>query len=482
MLFRLLWWTEHKSYNYRKIRSVLIFLVVILFGLNLQSQDDYVIVDSIHIVGLKKTQRNVIIKEIDFVPGDTIGLRELAKRMSSNEKRIQSIGLFTVAKINVKNWNTDLSTCDIEIKVQENWYIYPYIIFELADRNFNVWRKEQNYSFDRVNYGLALNHINLTGNKDKLKLKFQRGYTRKYEIAYDFPYLKKRWGVSANVLYAENREIAYKSFNNKPQFYRSPDEKKLFFQHRASISLLNKTSAKLQQSLRLEFVSARTDTIVGLQLNKDFFGNSASSMRYFLLDYYFRFDNTVYPLYPVDGFRLEFNARKEGLGFLSDTDNAWLSVSAERHTPLKKWLIFSNRLKIKVNLQDNPLPYYLNTAIGYKSDNITGYQLYVLDGRNFILFNNALRFRLVDKDIMINKYMPKQFREMNTKLFLRLSFDYGYARDPVFGAENPYSNRGEYGYGPGLDVILYNNFTLSFEYGITRFNEKGFFIESGFNF
>ena len=67
MLFRLLWWTEHKSFTYRKITSVLIFLVVILFGLNLQSQDDYVIVDSIHIVGLKKTQRNVIIKEIDFV-------------------------------------------------------------------------------------------------------------------------------------------------------------------------------------------------------------------------------------------------------------------------------------------------------------------------------------------------------------------------------------------------------------------------------
>lgn len=445
-------------------------------------QDDFVIIDSINIVGLKITQRNVILKEIDFTSGDTIGLKDLAKRMSSNEKRLQSIGLFTVAKINVKNWNTDLSICDLEIKVQENWYIYPYIIFELADRNFNVWRKEQNYSFDRVNYGVALNHINLTGNKDKLKLKFQRGYTRKYEIAYDFPYLKKRWGLSANLLYAENREIAYKTFNNKPQFYQSPDEKKLFFQHRASISLLNRTSALLHQSLRFEFISAKIDTIISTQLNPSFFGNNTSSLQYFLVDYYLRFDNTVYPLYPMAGYRVEFNARKEGLGLLSDTDNAWLSFSTELHSPLLKWLILSNRLKFKINLQDNNLPYFLNNAIGYKSDNITGYQLYVLDGRNFILLNNALRFRLIDKDIIINKYMPKQFREMNTKLFLRLSFDYGYARDPVFGAENPYSNRGEYGYGPGLDVILYNNFTLSFEYGITRFNEKGFFIESGFNF
>ncbi len=478
----MLWLTAYKGNVHGKIRSFLLFFLLIGFTVMVHGQDDFVIIDSINIVGLKITQRNVILKEIDFTSGDTIGLKDLAKRMSSNEKRLQSIGLFTVAKINVKNWNTDLSICDLEIKVQENWYIYPYIIFELADRNFNVWRKEQNYSFDRVNYGVALNHINLTGNKDKLKLKFQRGYTRKYEIAYDFPYLKKRWGLSANLLYAENREIAYKTFNNKPQFYQSPDEKKLFFQHRASISLLNRTSALLHQSLRFEFISAKIDTIISTQLNPSFFGNNTSSLQYFLVDYYLRFDNTVYPLYPMAGYRVEFNARKEGLGLLSDTDNAWLSFSTELHSPLLKWLILSNRLKFKINLQDNNLPYFLNNAIGYKSDNITGYQLYVLDGRNFILLNNALRFRLIDKDIIINKYMPKQFREMNTKLFLRLSFDYGYARDPVFGAENPYSNRGEYGYGPGLDVILYNNFTLSFEYGITRFNEKGFFIESGFNF
>lgn len=478
----MLWLTAYKGNVHGKIRSFLLFFLLIGFTVMVHGQDDFVIIDSINIVGLKITQRNVILKEIDFTSGDTIGLKELAKRMSSNEKRLQSIGLFTVAKINVKNWNTDLSICDLEIKVQENWYIYPYIIFELADRNFNVWRKEQKYSFDRVNYGVALNHINLTGNKDKLKLKFQRGYTRKYEIAYDFPYLKKRWGLSANLLYAENREIAYKTFNNKPQFYQSPDEKKLFFQHRASISLLNRTSALLHQSLRFEFISAKIDTIINTQLNPSFFGNNTSSLQYFLVDYYLRFDNTVYPLYPMAGYRVEFNARKEGLGLLSDTDNAWLSFSTELHSPLLKWLILSNRLKFKINLQDNNLPYFLNNAIGYKSDNITGYQLYVLDGRNFILLNNALRFRLIDKDIIINKYMPKQFREMNTKLFLRLSFDYGYARDPLSGSENPYSNRNEYGYGPGLDLILYNNFTLSFEYGITRFNEKGFFIESGFNF
>lgn len=478
----LLWATEYIRFADKGINTLLSFLIVFLGISHLSAQNDFVIIDKMIIIGLKKTQRNVILKEIDFNSGDTIGLDQLAGRMSKNEKRLQSIGLFTVAKINVKNWNTDLAVCDIEIMVQENWYIYPYIIFELADRNFNVWRKEQNYSFKRVNYGVALDHINLTGRKDKLKLKLQRGYQHKYEITYDFPYIKKRWGLSTNILYSENREIAYKSFNNKPQFFKSPSENKLFFQHRASLSLLNRSSATLNQSLRLEYLSAKVDTIISSDLNKNYFGNGKSSLKYFMIDYFAKFDNTLYPLYPMAGYRLEFNARKEGLGGFNDVDNTWISISVERHTPIIHSLIFSNKIKIKVNLQNNPLPYFLNNAIGYRFDNITGYQLYVLDGKDFLLFNNVLRYRLIDKDIKINKFVPRQFSVMNTKVFFRFSLDFGYARDPVFGKENPYSNRIEYGYGPGIDLILFNNFTLSCEFGITRFNEKGFFLESGFNF
>ena len=54
--------------------------------------------------------------------------------------------------------------------------------------------------------------------------------------------------------------------------------------------------------------------------------------------------------------------------------------------------------------------------------------------------------------------------------------------DPFFKAENPLTNNWQYGYGPGIDVILFNNFTVSAEYGITKFGESGLFFESGFNF
>lgn len=462
----------------------LVFLFVTLSSLSFVSigQSDYVIIDSIDIIGNKKTSRMVIFNEMDIHIGDTIALDQLAKKLSSNEKRLQSIGLFTNVKINLKNWNTDISTANIQILIQENWYIYPYIIFELADRNFNVWRKEQNYSFERVNYGLALTHINFTGNKDKLRLKFQRGFTRKYEVSYEYPYFKRGWGFSTNFNYTENREIPYKTVGNKLLFYKNPDERKLFNQYRASIGLINRRDAFTFQNIKLEFISAKVDSFIPKELNRDYFLEGNTTMRYFLLDYLFKFDNTLYPLYPIGGYRFDVNVRKEGLGIFKDVNNFWLTIGGERHTTYKKWLILSNRIKFKINLQNNKPPYVLNSGLGYSSDNITGYQLYVLDGRDYILSKNAIKLRIIDKDFNPARWLPSQFKVMNVKLFFRFNLDYGYTRDPYYGLSNQLTNTAQFGYGPALDLIVFNNFTLSCQLGVTQFGEQGFFVESGFNF
>lgn len=458
-----------------------IFLVCTIIDIA-NSQTDYVVIDSISIVGNKKTQRHVILREIDLHAGDTISLLDLSQKLNSNEKRLQSIGLFTVVKTNVKNWNTVQSRCNLEINVHENWYIYPYFIFELADRNFNVWRKEQNYSFDRVNYGMAINHINLTGNKDKLKLKYQAGFTRKYEITYEYPYIRNRWGMAFNILYADNREISYKTLGNKPVFYKNTDGKRIFSQYRTSLGFLHRTNAKTNQIIRLEFLHAKVDSLISNHLNPGYFGGGKSGLAYFSLDYTFRYDNTIYPLYPLGGYRFEVNARKEGTGESGGVNNTWVVINAEKHTSWKNRIILSNRLKIKNNFQKNDLPYFLNYAIGYKDDNLTGYQLYVMDGRDFMILNNALKFRILDRDIDLGENLPRQVKIMNLKMFFRFNLDYGYASDPVFGENNFLSNKLNYGFGPALDFIIFNNLTLTGQYGITGFGEKGFFFQSEVNF
>lgn len=445
-------------------------------------QTNYVIVDSVNIEGLQKTKKMVILQEIDLHPGDTIDLDQLAARLHINEKRIQSTGIFTLASINIKNWNTDLNTCNVCITVQENWYLYPHPIFELADRNFNVWRKEFHYSLSRVNYGLAVTHTNFSGSKDKAKLKIQGGYVRKLELLYDLPYLKNKWGASINMVYSENREIAYKSVDNKPVFYHTDDKRKVYYLAKSSIAVQRRSNAQFFQTLKLEYNYAKIDAYISAELNPTYFGNGRDKLQYFFLDYLAKYDNTIYPLYPLGGFKIEINARKEGIGIFNDVDNFWMTFHIEKHHPFLKKFIISNKLKFKLQFQERDIPYFLNNALGYSSNNLTGYQLYVMDGRSYFLSKNSLKFKVLDKNIKIFQFVPKHFRVMSTQLFIRGAFDFGYSDNPVFKSENKLSNTWQYGYGPGLDLILFNTLTVSAEYGITKFGEKGFFFSSGFNF
>ena len=129
--------------------------------------------------------------------------------MEKNEKFILNTGLFTWGKINIKKWDARTNKVTLLIELAETWYIWPFPIFELADRNFNVWVNEFGASLSRVNFGVRLTHNNTTGNKDPLKLTLQAGYTQKYELNYTLPPLNKNQtiGVIADVFYAKNREI-----------------------------------------------------------------------------------------------------------------------------------------------------------------------------------------------------------------------------------------------------------------------------------
>lgn len=466
--------------NYKLISGVI--LCFFGFNLTLSGQYSYVIVQNIYIDGNVKTKENVILQELDFKPGDTIHIADLPNRMIKNEKRLSSIGLFTDVNYNIKNWDTESTTCDINFQVRENWFIYPYIIVEFADRNFNVWWREQNKALDRINYGVALNHINFSGNKDKLKLVFQTGYTQKYEVYYDYPYLWNNWGFSLNYLYSENKELAYITTNNKPVFARHPDRNKLFSLHRGSVALSKRFNAFTFNSISFEYFDLSIDNYVVRELNNEYFGKDRNRIKYGAITYAISYDKTLYPLYPMKGFRFDLQIRKEGLGIIKDINHLSIYAYGAIHSKLNKRFILSNSFTIKSQVIPNELPYHFNKSLGYNGDVLMGYDLYSIDGRGFFLQRNALKFMLLDMKFNMHRYFPKQFRVMDAKMFLRAQFDYGVSNDPKFFETNNYTNSIQLGYGPALDLLLFNNFFLSLEYGITRFGEKAVYIDSWVNF
>ena len=149
---------------------------------------DRVCVKSIEIEGNKKTKRALILREIDFKPGDSLRIEQIGERLERNEGLLMNTGLFNDVKFNIHEWNEGEQSVRLSLKVVESWYIFPLPIFQLADRNLNVWWTEQNASLKRVNYGVRFNYVNFTGNKDNLKLILQAGYLRKVLLQYERPY------------------------------------------------------------------------------------------------------------------------------------------------------------------------------------------------------------------------------------------------------------------------------------------------------
>ena len=71
-----------------------------------------------------------------------------------------------------------------------------------------------------------MDYLNPTGNRDRLKLTLQDGYTKKYELDYFIPGINKSQtlGVFANVFFARGKEIAYITDENKLLFENFNDE------------------------------------------------------------------------------------------------------------------------------------------------------------------------------------------------------------------------------------------------------------------
>ncbi len=439
-----------------------------------------VVINEVLIIGNDKTKKKVIERELDLISGSTLVLKDIDERFSRNRLQLLSTGLFNQVSINLKNYQVESATADIEIILEENWYLFPVPIFELADRNFTVWVKEQDAKLSRTNIGFRLGHYNTTGNRDPLRLKIHFGYTRKYELTYDYPYwlVDNKLGIGGSIFYSENREIAFQTLGNKTQFHMEEDERRLLSRFRIGPHLKFRPTINQYHSLRLEFHHNQIAPIVVEQLNRDYFLDGRTDLRFFFLEYDFNYDKRLYSQYPQGGYLLFGNVKKEGLGFYNDYDNLSVELGFEVHHTLTKNIILSTRNKGKTNLNRGVVAFANNTGLGWTRDLVSGYELYVLDGTDYFLTMNDLKWKFIDRNLNTVKWVPKQFRKMNFIAFLRFNVDAAIVNERTYVDTNTLNNRWIYGGGPALDIIFFNNFLFSFEYSFNDLGESGLFFHN----
>lgn len=462
---------------YSRYITQLFFLLFISTHLLAQEK---VCISELTLIGNKKTRKKVILRELDFSVGDTIDLKTIKQRFTKNKLQLLSTGLFNEVTLNLKDYRLSQASARIEIELEENWYLFPVPIFELADRNFNVWIKEQGAKLNRTNYGFRVGHYNFTGSRDPLKVKVHYGYTRKYEITYAYPYLylDNKLGLAGSIFYSDNKEIAYKTEGNKTLFHKMDDERKLLSRFRIGPEIKYRPTVHLFHSLRAEYHHNRIDEFVATDLNPDYFLDGKTDLRFFFLEYDFNYDKRSYTQYPQGGYLIFGNVKKQGLGVFKDFNNLSLELGFEKHHALSESIIVGTRTKGKTNLTRGQVAFANNTGLGWSSDIVSGYDLYVMDGTDHIITMNNIKWKFFDKNVKTAKWLPVQFRKMKLIAFLRFNADAAYVNEETYTETNFLSNRWFYGGGPALDLIFFNNFLFSFEYSFNDLGERGLFLNN----
>lgn len=463
------------------MKVVLLTLLVSVcfnFGLLAQAQE-YITVDDISIVGQQRTRVAVIVRELPIKVGDTIALTDLVDKIKEAERQLMNTGLFSKALITYKDWQGATQRVHLRVEVQENWYLYPVPTFALADRNFNVWWKEQGRSLDRVNIGLEVSHLNFTGWGDKAEIEFEYGYTRKYGASYRFPYLNKKQtlGLSTSFSYSRNREVNYATVNNKQEFYQD-ESRFLRSNYKAVAGLKWRPAIYGAHTFALEYLQDKVDPIIIQEFNPDYFGEGKSQIDFFRFLYAFTYDFRDNRAYPWSGHLYGAELLKEGLGIFSDRSALTLNFYGAKFWPVGKRWSFGLNSGVKYSFIRQEQPYRYNRALGFGRSRITGFELYLLDGLDAVYLRKSARFRIFENNITFGKWVfIESFRELPFHLNLSLASDVGYANSPFNTRVNPLNNQPLWGGGVGLDLVFYYDFVLRVQYTTNSIGDRGFFLD-----
>lgn len=441
-------------------------------------------IGAISIEGAKRTKEAVILREMQLRPGDTLRTEQLPKLIEESRLLLLNTALFTKVDIYYKDWEATTGRVHIRVDVDEAWYIFPVPVFDLADRNFNVWWVEQKRSLQRVNYGLDFSHLNFSGNNDPLKSKIQFGYTRKYNLRYSLPFINrnKTLGIYFYTEFAQNRELNYATQDNKQLFWRSED-RFVYTRYKTDLGLNYRPGARTFHYAELSYSQNRIDPYVADSLNPDFFLGGRSLQRYFSLSYEFTRDYRDIRAYPINGYFLRFRLVKDGLGVFGDRNGLLLRSHYEKYLPISpRWslaLLTGSKLSIIRSRQ----PYNDNRALGFGNLYLPGYEYYIVDGLDMALARSILRYRFVQTEMRFGKWMPlPAYRKVPFKAYLALNSGWAYINDPFSSRlGNPLNNRPLWSGGLGLHLVFFFDKVFLIEYSTNHLLEKGLFLHLNMN-
>jgi outer membrane protein assembly factor BamA len=431
------------------------------------------VVNRILIMGNRITKEQIILRELTVKPGDVVNSAELPILLDLDRKKLINTRLFNTADIKVLDYSN--GTIDLLIDVNERWYTFPSPIFELADRNFNEWWENYNHDFNRVNYGLRLYQFNMRGRNETLRFTAQFGFQRRFEISYRFPYIdkKQKQGLTFDFDFAETKNLAYQTLDHKLDYLEA--DNLLRVTRGGGVTYTYRKSFYTSHSLRYEFRSTSITDTVAL-LNPNYLGNARLDARYSTLSYSFTNDHRDYIGYPLTGHYLLVQFTQYGLTSGDDIHKTEGSATFAGYFNLGNNFYLSNSTTGYLSAQTT-LPYVVNGGLGYQRRIIRGYEIYVIEGQNYLLNKTTFKKRIFSRVYNVNAMPIRQFRHLPLSVYIKTYGDLGYVKNySNYEISSRMANKLLIGAGGGIDIVASYDAVLRLEYSFNGEGENGFFF------
>jgi outer membrane protein assembly factor BamA len=463
--------------RYTSVHFLLVFLFTAFYtraqALTTDAQEN-VIVGNVIVEGNHRTRGSIILREMAIKSGDTIAAPQLAEKIEIDRRKVVNTNLFITVQILTKP-NEDSLRTDLKIVVKERWYLIVFPVFDLADRNFNEWWYDRNRDLRRTTYGVYMSYGNVTGRNDKLRFLAEFGFIPKFDLSYSLPYIDKaqKTGITVGGSYSLNKSMAFRTWKDKLDFINSESINRERFYTFVNITRRNKYYTF--HSLDLRFSHANiSDTIAAL--NPNYLLNSRTKQNFFQLTYSFTYDKRDNAQYALRGAAAGIQVSKLGLLPSDDINQLYLYGSYRKYLPISKRWYANTGFRFRISAPKRQ-PYLQTVGLGYRNDLVRGYELYVIDGQDYALIKNEVKYKLFSFQKQLGWIPVRQFNTIPLAAYLNTFADAGYVQNKYSEFSNTgLGNKMLFGAGAGLDVVTFYNIVARMNLTYNAKGERRFFF------
>lgn len=438
------------------------------------------VVRDLRVQGNERTKPFVIHREMPIEPGDTLSMQSLRARLEKAEKQLLNSRLFNKVRL-VPIWLRK-GRARLIVGVEERWYTFPTPIFKLADRNFNEWLVNRDADLSRVSYGVRLYQENIRGRNEQLQLVAQTGFNQDYGLYYKIPYLDSasRTGLRFGASYSRSHQTAYTAKNQSLQFFKEEDNY-INKQFDAQIRLIHRPTIDISHRAEVEFQSNWVAEPI-IQKNAAYYEGERQVQRFLRLRYQYQRDYRDRVNYPTEGYLLKMEALQWGIGAFEGPTTTAINGSYQQFEKLGNRWTMATTVAGRYSLPGDQ-PFSIEKGFGYGNIFVRGYQYYVINGQDYALNRNDLRFRCFSTEFELPEITPEKFRSIPVTLRLKAFADQGIVLNHHIQQEGPnLANQYLTGYGLGVDITSYYDFNVRLEYAFNSRSESDLFLHFGLPF